>query len=868
MLFYTWKDVDRYIQLNQKKWQGKIIDIEVYFSEIIVYLSSLDDINGVEEILTGLFENKYDPQDSILHLDLGDDSLNILFEQSEEVAKNNNITPLFNKVLYQETAYYEEMLTDKSLAIPVIAFHSYKGGVGRTLSLLAFAKAWSSLAEKKKLLIVDSDIEAPGLTWLSEQDRENFSYLDLLEIIQGQDDIDVIIDLVSDKIASLSITIDTELMKVEHILLPTYRYFAQLLDMYSSPESIVNSYNKKYIIAEVLSALGEKLGASAVLIDLRAGISEFSAPILFDPRVKKYIVTSTSYQSIKGTELLLEQLNKGLPIEENTVLPEIFISMVPEGFKTDDIISDLVAIYDQGNVGREVSLTDNLVTELPFASELVHLESLEQIMKSLEGRDFYKKIYSIVKNSFLMDEKKVVENKGFNREDVIYKINTLSKSQITAEGNVDFNILMTQPISNLIKKFSVNVPTVVVMGAKGSGKTFLYREILKKKYWENFSCEFSSQGQKTDSKTLVIPLLASQNAKEFNDILQDVVANFNSNFKDNMLNNSYWIDNGTKVKEYLREEHDDLEWNYFWKNLILSTVNGIETFEEFEIKLKEKNRRVVFLVDGLEEILVKTLTDRNEKDAVKALCQDTLNEISAKYKNIGCLIFLRKDLARSSIETNFEQFNTLYRSVELNWSRTEALRLVVWLVNQAFPGFYNETIDIEVASADIIEKNLIKLWGLKLGKANSNEAYCSRWILAALSDFNGQLQARDIIRFLMHATESVGKNIYDDRIIMPTEIKKAVSNCSSDKISEVKQEIEVLKPIFDKLDNAPEEKKTLPFRSDTFELSSTEEKLLKQEGYLRIDNDKYYLPEIVRHALKFKYEKGARPKVLSLLLNG
>ena len=41
---------------------------------------------------------------------------------------------------------------------------------------------------------------------------------------------------------------------------------------------------------------------------------------------------------------------------------------------------------------------------------------------------------------------------------------------------------------------------------------------------------------------------------------------------------------------------------------------------------------------------------------------------------------------------------------------------------------------------------------------------------------------------------------------------------------------------------------------------------MKQEGYLRIENDKYYLPEIIRHALKFKYGKGARPKVLSLLL--
>lgn len=86
------------------------------------------------------------------------------------------------------------------------------------------------------------------------------------------------------------------------------------------------------------------------------------------------------------------------------------------------------------------------------------------------------------------------------------------------------------------------------------------------------------------------------------------------------------------------------------------------------------------------------------------------------------------------------------------------------------------------------------------------------------------------------------------------------------KISEIRQEIKALEPILDKLENAPAEKKILPFHNDTFHLSQTEEKVMKQEGYLRVENDKYYLPEIIRHALKFRYERGSRPKVLSLLL--
>ena len=101
---------------------------------------------------------------------------------------------------------------------------------------------------------------------------------------------------------------------------------------------------------------------------------------------------------------------------------------------------------------------------------------------------------------------------------------------------------------------------------------------------------------------------------------------------------------------------------------------------------------------------------------------------------------------------------------------------------------------------------------------------------------------------------------------MPAEIKKAISECSAGKIDEIRDEIKALGPIFDKLEHAPSDNKVLPFSADTFHLTQAEEKILKQEGYLKIDNERYYLPEIIRHALKFKYGKGARPKVLSLLL--
>ncbi|MFQ9957623.1 MAG: hypothetical protein ACLRVZ_11045, partial [Turicibacter sp.] len=645
------------------------------------------------------------------------------------------------------------------------------------------------------------------------------------------------------------------------------RYIEQLLDMYASPESIVNSYNKKFILAEILSMLGKRLNVSAVLVDLRAGVSEFSAPLLFDPRVKKYLVTSTSYQSVKGTELLIQELNKGLPIKESTLIPEIFMTMIPDGLQTLDIVSGLVSLYDKVDE-KEESLIDNLVTELPFASELLHLGSLRQIIKNLDGCAFYKNIYSLVKDNYVVQKEKKISTSVNRRDEVIRKINRLADTQINAEGNVEFNILMTAPINNLIKKFRINIPHTVIMGAKGSGKTFLYREMLRNKYWETFIVKMENNKEIKEPRTFFVPVLASSNASGFKDILQAAIKKYNACGANGNISNSVWLDNSNKIKTFNRNEHDSLEWLDFWKQIMLETLGGgFDSLESLENVLGECAQRVVFLFDGLEEIFIQTLSSKTEKNAILGLCQDMLNEWKVKYKNIGAIIFLRKDLARDSIEVNFEQFNTLYNSVELRWSRTEALRLVVWLVNQAVPGFYQEEVAVEVASQELIERNLTKLWGVKLGKITSNEAYSSRWILAALSDFNGQLQARDIIRFLQYATEDAGRPIYEDRYIMPAEIKKAVPNCSNKKLNEVIQEIAALKPIFTKLESLPEEKRILPFHSDTFELTATDEKLMKQEGYLKIDNDKYYLPEIIRHALKFKYERGARPKVLSLLLS-
>ena len=866
MRFYTWKDIERSCFIYKGAWEEKINAIDVYPDEIILNLKENVSENMALEVVKNIFPKNISVYNKTFTLDRDAAPLRISFERDYE-RREKKLKPLFEQVIYSKSAYPSETLNE--LECPVIAFHSYKGGVGRTLSLLAFAKAWTSVNGKKaddRILIIDSDIEAPGLTWIQGGRYEDtFSYLDLLTLIQDSDDVDEIVDAAAKEIDSLYIPFESEQQVIQHIFLPTFRYDEQLFDLYASPDSVIKGRNKEYMLAEILSKIAVRVNASLVLVDLRAGISEYSAPLLFDQRVKKYFVTSTSSQSVIGTEKLLKYISKGLPIMEESNLPTIFLNMVPPNLgkdEKDEIIKQLVNCFETNE--ENAQLLDNMVVEFPFASELVHLTDIHQILDNLKDRKMLTAIEKIVAQSYGQAKETVPVYSGENRSKVLKQIYEFSNQQITAESNGTANLLLTEPIKNLCTRFKNRIPIAVVRGAKGSGKTFLYRQLIERGNWDAFCNSINDKPQGQD-RGYFVPIFASRNMIKLNRILSRCIDKVNKEVTIASVSKTVYLENSRKLEDQVLI---DTDWITFWEQLFTESVSDeISNFGELEHELKQQNQKIVFIVDGLEEILKNVSTNTKQQKAIQILCQDFINLLAVKYDNIGIILFLRSDMAKSAITVNYEQFNQIHDYSELKWSSEEALRLAVWVVAQAVDGFYTSTVPIGSALKDVIDAKLEEIWGLKLGKRSSNEAYSSKWILAALSDFNGQLQARDMIRFLKEASKINAKNpAYKDRILMPTEVRKAVSECSKAKIEEIKMEYADLEPIFNKLDQLPSEKKLLPLNLGEDALTATEEKLMRQEGYLAGDGEKLYLPEIVRHALGFKYFGGARPKVLSLLL--
>lgn len=182
------------------------------------------------------------------------------------------------------------------------------------------------------------------------------------------------------------------------------------------------------------------------------------------------------------------------------------------------------------------------------------------------------------------------------------------------------------------------------------------------------------------------------------------------------------------------------EWDWEWIQAMLKiTGNRFDSLEDLDRYLQEKHKKVVFIVDGLEDLCIDAQLKGldNWKFVLRSLCRSIISELNRLDKgNLGIIVFARSDMINEAIDTNTEQFRSLYQNYELNWSQTEALRLALWIAGRAYPKL-TEKIDVLNATKNVLAERLTVLWGIKLGKPNSKEAYSDRWILAALSDFNG-----------------------------------------------------------------------------------------------------------------------------------
>lgn len=875
MRLFTWYDIEVELRKKRDIWPSWWNRVDVYSDEIVINIDAEKNNREENEKVFDIIFGKLYVNGKVM-VEFDQKLLEIVYEEGDE---SDRIIPV-KAPLFKDLYTKDECKNIKNdlPGRPIVVFHSYKGGVGRTLSLISLAREISEIyGRQKKVLVIDADLEAPGLTWMLGQGKSNekISYFDVLELLHFNNVTDGFVQNVAKLVSTNVIKVETEKLEVEHYFLPVYREKDQMMNIYSSPEKVITVQKNKYIITEFLSKLGMCLGVDLVLVDLRAGITEFSAPFLFDSRVQKYFISSTSMQSVKGTKLILEEIQR--KVQEGHHNSGLLLTMIPREMEVEtisDLEDELAESIEQDFKPEDIAgLRENYLYRVPFDSVFGSLGDFQEICSLLRGRVLSDVMAKIADGILGKNDEGDSAGEKFSREDVkdtIIRLNEITSMEITAEGKTSSHMLATASIREIVRDFKDAAPQLVVLGAKGSGKTYIYKQLLSKITWENFVSDVEGVAEKDRERTFILPLVCSLNMKKLHPLIQECIQKCNKSFEEININRDVVDHNYMKLLSHTEKEVSLTGWMEVWQSLMLNMLGGnYQNLSELDQYLERTGKRLLYIVDGLEDLFMDLQSQKQEtwRFAIRALSQNVMNLLrNLQFGNIGIVIFARKDMAEEAIEINFDQFQNQYHKYELKWSPTEALRLVLWLAKQANSAL-GENIDILNSSREALEERLEMLWGKKLGKYDSREANSARWIIAALSDFSNQLQARDIVRFLKFSTSTFpeGKPPYEDRYIMPKQIRDAIPECSKGKYKEIRDEMKAVYKILKKFEDMPEGEKELPLTLDKISLTGEEIARLENQGYFIMADKKYYFPEIIRFALGFKYKKGARPKVLSLL---
>lgn len=209
----------------------------------------------------------------------------ILYEDDlESLVRDRPCTPLepFKNVCIVDRLATEgdwASIAPVAQGTPRVVFFSIKGGVGRSTALAA--SAWALAQAGKRVLVLDLDLESPGLSsaLLPDERRSKFGIADWL-VEDLVDNGDAVLD---DLIATSTLAHDGEIYVVPAHGRDPGEYVAKLGRVWMSkiaPDGSRESWSQRLL--RLIDALEARLRPDVILIDSRAGIDEVASSCVTD----------------------------------------------------------------------------------------------------------------------------------------------------------------------------------------------------------------------------------------------------------------------------------------------------------------------------------------------------------------------------------------------------------------------------------------------------------------------------------------------------------------------------------------------------------------------------------------------------------
>jgi cellulose biosynthesis protein BcsQ len=714
----------------------------------------------------------------------------------------------------------QSIAPQRELSLPrTVTFYSFKGGVGRTTALTHVA--WILAMRGRKVVAVDLDLEAPGLsTAFNLQPQPKYGIVDYFY------ERSYLPEGIKPNISITEIFGEVRIpnAKGRLFVVPagclSLDYISKVDDLHAN--TVIDGDQSLWTVFK--REIYEQLKPDVILIDSRTGINQWGALSLIQAADEAIIFLFPNEQNKQGIELLLRSLNTLKNLSINFVF-----SPVPDVSKLDKVNEIYKYFLDEIKIAtdEEFEIDDNDPLELPEPLVIPYLQPIA-LADNYPVRallDYYNKIVNLIdEETDEIDRTNILTNSE-TRWKIIKSLQFPEVNAADTDQKQDFTLLFQR--TNDFEKF-LDHATCLIRGRKGTGKTALYWLFLK----------YKSDAQKLARGRLDNTVFLSAHGRyqesrptrgQFQFIHENLqqqggtweafwraylllrchqenLCNFPKNRKGEKFSELKNIINNLPKGKWQSEYNQvllELSTNAILSEIVNDTINII-----IHEEAKNKSQKIWLLYDDLDEDFPEAGEVR--QSALSGLFQLVQSCDANRLTEIRFKIFLREDIWNRLIFDNKSHFTG--RDIILQWTRVDFLRLAFRqsiqspdfkdLVNRFSP-IAEDAID--QTTEDAIDKALELLWGSRRRRGDKAK-YLSRWVYERLTDSSGTTFPRSLSILLTGAKEQElsyqGKSSIQtptDRLLRSKSLEMGLKKASEKRCDEIKEEYRHLTKFFDSL---------------------------------------------------------------------
>lgn len=737
-----------------------------------------------------------------------------------------------------------------------VTFYSVKGGVGRSTAL---AYASRILARRgKKVVCVDLDLEAPGLAALlgvEDQVNDNQGVLQLLLALDRGEKVDI----------------SKHLLKVDNAdelyCVPAGRISAEYARLLQFVNPTAWYTEERNPLKELVSALRNDLPflPDVILVDSRTGLSEISAPLLFDFADLAIIAFFPHPQAERANRevvraLMASKNERVIGGQALTPEPRFIVSPVPSSR-----IPEVVSRY-KVRAGRWIS--EWLSASLPSSPELVEaladavhfvpyreeIATSDQSATQVSAWKDYEPVADWIER-FLPTESETATDLTLVDKPAV--LNELRFSAGTAEHQEDFLATFVE-VGSTRKALDLSIP--LILGRKGVGKTAVFRSLLETSLF--LSIPITAPAPLRGSRPWV---LSVDGFAEASFILDRTQSNWRQFWQVMLvlalecalLENDKLGDFGSvQLTPHPKTELEVLE---LIERMIQEPRASLLASARMEALDSQIEKNVILLFDGLDTGFGNSNIERiRRRDALQGLFEmitDRNDHARLRFK-----VVLREDIWKA---LRFENKSHFYgRSVTLEWRDQstyfkvvlkQAMRSVAFAqaLQRIEPSIGNQTL------AEWSDDQVLTAWDLLIGERMKGEktAFTRNWAWNRLADANGDHSPRYLLQLFREVSiwekDEQVRTPYEKSILRPRALIATLPTVSEQALSAITEEFPELDPLLTSLRDVGR----TPVASEELTGETDLSWLALEVGLLGIYEgteervERYKVPEIYRYAL-------------------